>query len=35
VGSASKPTRRAMGRLMVDNLATWLAVGRALTLVNQ
>jgi lactate dehydrogenase-like 2-hydroxyacid dehydrogenase len=34
VGSASKPTRRAMGRLVVDNLASWFADGRALTPVN-
>ena len=34
VGSASKPTRRAMGQLVVDNLATWFAEGRALTPVN-
>jgi lactate dehydrogenase-like 2-hydroxyacid dehydrogenase len=34
VGSATKPTRRAMGQLVVDNLATWFAEGRALTPVN-
>jgi lactate dehydrogenase-like 2-hydroxyacid dehydrogenase len=34
VGSASKPTRRAMGQLVVDNLASWFAEGRALTPVN-
>jgi lactate dehydrogenase-like 2-hydroxyacid dehydrogenase len=34
VGSASKPTRRAMGRLVVDNLTSWFAEGRALTPVN-
>lgn len=34
VGSASKPTRRAMGQLVVDNLTTWFAEGRALTPVN-
>jgi lactate dehydrogenase-like 2-hydroxyacid dehydrogenase len=35
VGSASKPTRRAMGQLVVDNLTSWFAEGRALTPVNQ
>jgi lactate dehydrogenase-like 2-hydroxyacid dehydrogenase len=35
VGSASKPTRQAMGQLVVDNLATWFAEGRALTPVNR
>jgi lactate dehydrogenase-like 2-hydroxyacid dehydrogenase len=35
VGSASKPTRRAMGQLVVDNLAAWFAEGRALTPVNR
>jgi lactate dehydrogenase-like 2-hydroxyacid dehydrogenase len=35
VGSASKPTRRAMGQLVVDNLSTWFAEGRALTPVNR
>jgi lactate dehydrogenase-like 2-hydroxyacid dehydrogenase len=34
VGSASKPTRRAMGQLVVDNLTSWFADGRALTPVN-
>jgi lactate dehydrogenase-like 2-hydroxyacid dehydrogenase len=34
VGSASKPTRRAMGRLVVDNLTAWFTDGRALTPVN-
>jgi lactate dehydrogenase-like 2-hydroxyacid dehydrogenase len=34
VGSASKPTRRAMGQLVVDNLTSWFAEGRALTPVN-
>lgn len=34
VGSASKPTRRAMGQLVVDNLAAWFTEGRALTPVN-
>jgi lactate dehydrogenase-like 2-hydroxyacid dehydrogenase len=34
VGSASKPTRRAMGRLVVDNLTSWFTEGRALTPVN-
>ncbi|TWF76051.1 lactate dehydrogenase-like 2-hydroxyacid dehydrogenase [Pseudonocardia hierapolitana] len=34
VGSASKPTRRAMGRLVVDNLTSWFTDGRALTPVN-
>jgi lactate dehydrogenase-like 2-hydroxyacid dehydrogenase len=34
VGSASKPTRRAMGRLVVDNLTSWFEEGRALTPVN-
>jgi len=31
VGSASVPTRRAMGQLLVDNLVTWFETGRALT----
>ena len=35
VGSASKPTRRAMGQLVVDNLSTWFAKGRAITPVNR
>jgi lactate dehydrogenase-like 2-hydroxyacid dehydrogenase len=35
VGSASKPTRRAMGQLVVDNLSSWFAEGRALTPVNR
>jgi lactate dehydrogenase-like 2-hydroxyacid dehydrogenase len=35
VGSASKPTRRAMGQLVVDNLTTWFTENRALTPVNQ
>ena len=35
VGSASKPTRRAMGQLVVDNLSTWFGEGRALTPVNR
>ena len=35
VGSASKPTRRAMGQLVVDNLTSWFAEGRALTPVNR
>jgi lactate dehydrogenase-like 2-hydroxyacid dehydrogenase len=35
VGSASKPTRRAMGRLVVDNLTSWFEEGRALTPVNR
>jgi lactate dehydrogenase-like 2-hydroxyacid dehydrogenase len=34
VGSGSEPTRRAMGRLVMDNLTTWFAEGRALTPVN-
>ena len=34
VGSASKPTRRAMGQLVVDNLTSWFSEGRALTPVN-
>jgi lactate dehydrogenase-like 2-hydroxyacid dehydrogenase len=34
VGSASEPTRRAMGQLVLDNLTTWFARGRALTPVN-
>jgi lactate dehydrogenase-like 2-hydroxyacid dehydrogenase len=34
VGSASKPTRRAMGQLVVDNLTAWFTDGRALTPVN-
>jgi len=35
VGSASKPTRRAMGQLVVDNLTSWFAEGRTLTPVNR
>jgi lactate dehydrogenase-like 2-hydroxyacid dehydrogenase len=35
VGSASKPTRRAMGQLVVDNLTSWFAEGHALTPVNR
>jgi lactate dehydrogenase-like 2-hydroxyacid dehydrogenase len=31
VGSASVPTRRAMGKLVVDNLVAWFDAGRALT----
>ena len=31
VGSASVPTRRAMGQLVVDNLEAWFETGRALT----
>ena len=34
VASASVPTRRAMGQLVVDNLAAWFATGRALTPVR-
>jgi lactate dehydrogenase-like 2-hydroxyacid dehydrogenase len=34
VGSATKPTRRAMGQLVVDNLTSWFTDGRALTPVN-
>lgn len=34
VGSASKATRRAMGQLVIDNLTSWFAEGRALTPVN-
>jgi lactate dehydrogenase-like 2-hydroxyacid dehydrogenase len=34
VGSGSKPTRRAMARLVVDNLTSWFADGRALTPVT-
>ena len=34
VGSASKPTRRAMGQLVVGNLTSWFTDGRALTPVN-
>lgn len=35
VGSASLPTRRAMAQLVIDNLTTWFAEGRALTPVNK
>lgn len=35
VGSASEVTRRAMGQMMVDNLAAWFAHGRALTPVRE
>ncbi len=31
VASASVPTRRAMGQLVVDNLTAWFDTGRALT----
>jgi lactate dehydrogenase-like 2-hydroxyacid dehydrogenase len=34
VGSASEPTRRAMGQLVVDNLVSWFEKGQALTPVN-
>ena len=34
VGSASIPTRRAMGQLVVDNLESWFAKGKPLTPVN-
>lgn len=34
VGSASVPTRRAMGQLVVDNLVAWFETGRALTPVE-
>ncbi|MGH3355866.1 MAG: 2-hydroxyacid dehydrogenase [Nocardioidaceae bacterium] len=34
VGSASVPTRDAMGQLVVDNLAAWFDTGKALTPVN-
>jgi lactate dehydrogenase-like 2-hydroxyacid dehydrogenase len=34
VGSASIPTRRAMGQLVVDNLTSWFEKGQALTPVN-
>ncbi|GAA5132070.1 2-hydroxyacid dehydrogenase [Pseudonocardia adelaidensis] len=34
VGSGSKPTRRAMARLVVDNLTSWFTEGRAVTPVN-
>ena len=34
VGSASIPTRRAMGRLVLDNLTSWFEKGKALTPVN-
>jgi lactate dehydrogenase-like 2-hydroxyacid dehydrogenase len=34
VGSASIPTRRAMGQLVVDNLKTWFEKGSALTPVR-
>jgi len=34
VASASVPTRRAMGQLVVDNLAAWFATERALTPVR-
>jgi lactate dehydrogenase-like 2-hydroxyacid dehydrogenase len=34
VGSASEPTRRAMGQVVVDNLVAWFAEGRAVTPVN-
>ncbi|GAA1290431.1 2-hydroxyacid dehydrogenase [Pseudonocardia aurantiaca] len=34
VGSASEPTRRAMGQLVVDNLENWFAKGKPLTPVN-
>jgi lactate dehydrogenase-like 2-hydroxyacid dehydrogenase len=34
VGSGTRPTRRAMGQLVLDNLTTWFAEGKALTPVN-
>ncbi|GAA0898487.1 2-hydroxyacid dehydrogenase [Pseudonocardia zijingensis] len=34
VGSGSEPTRRAMAQLVVDNLESWFAEGRAHTPVN-
>jgi lactate dehydrogenase-like 2-hydroxyacid dehydrogenase len=34
VGSASEPTRRAMGQLVVDNLENWFEMGKPLTPVN-
>lgn len=34
VGSASEPTRRAMGQLVVDNLISWFEKGSALTPVR-
>jgi lactate dehydrogenase-like 2-hydroxyacid dehydrogenase len=34
VGSASEPTRRAMGRLVVDNLESWFEKAKPLTPVN-
>jgi lactate dehydrogenase-like 2-hydroxyacid dehydrogenase len=35
IGSASQITRRAMGQMMVDNLAAWFATGVALTPVAE
>ncbi len=35
IGSASLVTRRAMGQMMVDNLAAWFATGQALTPVPE
>jgi len=35
IGSASTITRRAMGQLMVDNLAAWFATGRPLNPVPE
>jgi len=35
VGSATVETRRAMGDLTVENLATWLREGRVLTAVPE
>lgn len=35
IGSGSVATRTAMGQLMIDNLATWFAQGRALTPVPE
>lgn len=35
VGSASQATRNAMGQLVVDNLKSWFATGKALTPVPE
>ena len=35
IGSASEHTRRAMGQLVVDNLVSWFAEGRAITPVPE
>jgi lactate dehydrogenase-like 2-hydroxyacid dehydrogenase len=35
IGSGSQATRQAMGQLMIDNLSSWFATGKALTPVPE